>query len=209
MDRETDGPLAAFALDLRELKDSAERDSFGARPDPLGVGRSTVYAALAGKRLPSRASLRAMVNAWGPRSDPRDAAAYQRHLELRETWFKRRDQCEAELFAENRERPHASARRSVIPPPTREMEAFASRLRALFPDWGMLPEHLASSVQISATTLSAVLNGRRVPTLRTLYSITDSISDAVGMEQEEQEELKRLWRQAHQSRLRQRYGARP
>ncbi|MEV4875308.1 hypothetical protein [Streptomyces cyaneofuscatus] len=72
-------PLEAFASDLRRLRDAAPpRRTRAGRAEPFGVdhvvakygvGRSSVYAALSGRRLPSRTVLRAMVLAWDPRGE--------------------------------------------------------------------------------------------------------------------------------------------
>ncbi|MCD9901348.1 hypothetical protein LUR56_18220 [Streptomyces sp. MT29] len=72
-------PLEAFASDLRRLRDAAPpRRTRAGRAEPFGVtmfvakygvGRSSIYAALSGRRLPSRTVLRAMVLAWDPRGE--------------------------------------------------------------------------------------------------------------------------------------------
>lgn len=83
-------PLEAFASDLRRLRDSAppreyrpsipepgegKKPQSSQIPEPFGVdqvvaeygvGRSSIYAALSAKRLPSVTVLRAMVLAWAP-----------------------------------------------------------------------------------------------------------------------------------------------
>ncbi|MGY4387065.1 putative DNA-binding transcriptional regulator AlpA [Streptomyces sp. TE12347] len=83
-------PLEAFASDLRRLRDSAppreyrpsipepgegKKSQSSQIPEPFGVdqvvakygvGRSSIYAALSAKRLPSVTVLRAMVLAWAP-----------------------------------------------------------------------------------------------------------------------------------------------
>lgn len=83
-------PLEAFASDLRRLRDSAppreyrtdipepgegKKPQSSQIPEPFGVdqvvakygvGRSSVYAALSARRLPSVTVLRAMVLAWAP-----------------------------------------------------------------------------------------------------------------------------------------------
>ncbi|MFC9581546.1 hypothetical protein ACFVJ8_01620 [Streptomyces yangpuensis] len=83
-------PLEAFAADLRRLRDSAPPREYrtgvpepgeGRKPESFqmpapfgvdqvvakyGVGRSSVYAALSARRLPSVTVLRAMVLAWSP-----------------------------------------------------------------------------------------------------------------------------------------------
>ncbi|OLT19600.1 hypothetical protein BJF78_36065 [Pseudonocardia sp. CNS-139] len=62
-----DGPLAAFALELRALRDSGGPSAPTPEhiSDKENVHRTTIYAALAGKRVPSRDVLAAMVRHWG------------------------------------------------------------------------------------------------------------------------------------------------
>lgn len=72
-------PLEAFASDLRRLRDAAPPRRTGTvRAEPFGVdhvvakygvGRSSIYAALSARRLPSRTVLRAMVLAWDPQGE--------------------------------------------------------------------------------------------------------------------------------------------
>src|SRR3954451_4170916 len=60
-------PLGVFALELRSLRDRA--GSSASAIDDIaereGISRSTLYAALGGKRLPSRAVVGALARAWG------------------------------------------------------------------------------------------------------------------------------------------------
>jgi transcriptional regulator with XRE-family HTH domain len=73
-----------FALELRRLRDSAVKGknfinleqqllaqplSIDDAANKFGVSRSSIYAALSGKRLPSRPTLLAMVRAWDPRGE--------------------------------------------------------------------------------------------------------------------------------------------
>lgn len=62
-----DGPLAVFALELRALRDS--RGPTAPTPDEISdkesIHRGTIYAALQGKRVPTRDVLSAIVHAWG------------------------------------------------------------------------------------------------------------------------------------------------
>ncbi|MGY4964531.1 hypothetical protein [Streptomyces sp. 900105245] len=104
-------PLEAFAADLRRLRDSAPpRRLRKKKPGPLKngepaalapltvdqvvaeheVGRSSIYAALSGRRLPSTMLLRVMVLAW----DPKGADAIPQ-------WMDRRRQVEAALSLED------------------------------------------------------------------------------------------------------------
>jgi transcriptional regulator with XRE-family HTH domain len=60
-------PLAAFALELRALRDSKGGDSPSVDRISIdtGISRSTLYAALRGTRVPTRHVLAALVRAWG------------------------------------------------------------------------------------------------------------------------------------------------
>ncbi|MER6264684.1 hypothetical protein ABT203_34750 [Streptomyces sp900105245] len=104
-------PLEAFAADLRRLRDAAPPRRFRKkqplkRQEPAGrrvlapltvdqvvtkhgVGRSSIYAALSGRRLPSTTLLRVMVLAW----DPKGAEAIPQ-------WMDRRREVEAALSLE-------------------------------------------------------------------------------------------------------------
>ncbi len=87
-------PLEAFAADLRRLRDSAPpRRPKATGPEPLGVdhvvakhgvGRSSIYAALGARRLPSRTLLRAMVLAWDPEGEAAMARWMDRRREVEE-----------------------------------------------------------------------------------------------------------------------------
>ncbi|WP_125683649.1 helix-turn-helix transcriptional regulator [Amycolatopsis sp. WAC 04182] len=61
-----DGPLAVFALELRAMRD--RHGPTAPTPDDIatreGIHRTTVYAALSGKRVPSRDVLAAIVKQW-------------------------------------------------------------------------------------------------------------------------------------------------
>ncbi len=62
-----DGPLARFALELQRLRDKAgframRIDAIAVR---YGIARSTLYAVMAGRRMPSPPVLEALVHAWG------------------------------------------------------------------------------------------------------------------------------------------------
>jgi transcriptional regulator with XRE-family HTH domain len=85
------GPLALFALDLRKLRDQApahQQLSVDRVADLAGgkTSRASIFAALAGKRLPSRETLAAMVAAWAPDGERQLAG-----------WMERRSLCEALL----------------------------------------------------------------------------------------------------------------
>lgn len=62
-----DGPLAAFALELRALRDAMGPTA--PTPDKISskqrIHRATIYAALQGKRLPTRDVLASIVASWG------------------------------------------------------------------------------------------------------------------------------------------------
>ncbi|WP_159062012.1 hypothetical protein [Streptomyces sp. WM6368] len=105
-------PLEAFASDLRRLRDSApprqyrtgvpepgdgKKPEVTQIPEPFGVdqvvakykvGRSSVYAALSGRRLPSVTVLRAMVLAWAPADE-----------EVMRGWMNRRREVDVALAA--------------------------------------------------------------------------------------------------------------
>ncbi|MGW5720559.1 helix-turn-helix domain-containing protein [Amycolatopsis sp. NPDC003865] len=76
-----DGPLAVFAIELRALRDSCGPTA--PTPDDIAgkenIHRTTVYAALSGKRVPSRDVLAAIVKHW--RGDQPEWAAKRTALE--------------------------------------------------------------------------------------------------------------------------------
>lgn len=63
------GPVAEFAAGLRALRDQmgSAAPTIEAISEQTGVPRSTLYAALQGKRLPSREVIAALSRAWGGR----------------------------------------------------------------------------------------------------------------------------------------------
>jgi predicted DNA-binding transcriptional regulator AlpA len=101
----------AFARKLRKLHDSGlartdvkfaelEIDRIASRE---GIGRSTIYAALSGTRLPSRRTLRALVLAWDPQG-----------RKVLPDWFERLREAQLEVQEEARyDKPSASGLRRV------------------------------------------------------------------------------------------------
>jgi hypothetical protein len=97
-----DGPLARFALELRELREAAPRrwENPGTHPetgrlnnqsreidnliDHYYLTRPTVYAALAGSRMPQEHNLRAMVEGWTAHLPANEKKV------LVESWLKKR-----------------------------------------------------------------------------------------------------------------------
>jgi transcriptional regulator with XRE-family HTH domain len=127
-----DGAGARFALELRVLRDRLGADA----PDvekvarTVGVSRATVYAVLNG-RIPSRATLQAIVTAWG--GDVQE-------------WLAKRRVAEAEVERERlrrvtsrvtpaRDASHVSRRRRTVPPESARanpaVQEFAAALRYL------------------------------------------------------------------------------
>ena len=91
-----DGPLARFALKLRQLRDRAPAGRTTSVTKVVAesgkiVSRAAIYSALSGKTLPSRETLAVMVRAWASAGD----------AEL-QVWTERRSKCEIDISIANR-----------------------------------------------------------------------------------------------------------
>lgn len=113
---DTSNPIHAFALELRQLRDRVVHRPIGRHGDegkqhlPLtvdelsaryDVSRASIYSALSGQRLPSRATLLAIVRAWAP--NPEEDLAY---------WMTRRSEVEASFVSQG----HAQAGPAPVAP---------------------------------------------------------------------------------------------
>lgn len=181
-----DGPLARFALDLRALRDAAgfEAPSVDQIAARTHIPRSTLYAALRGRRLPTRPVLGALVTAWG-------GDAWE--------WLARRTVTEAEL---EKVRAPESSRTRVTPPaepkappvPVREqagderleaaMQDISARLRMLRTEAGApslrqlstkITEDPEFPGSIGPSTLSDLFGGSRVPKWPVLEAVVRAL----------------------------------
>ncbi|MEX2983717.1 helix-turn-helix domain-containing protein [Streptomyces sp. C36] len=197
-----DGPLARFALELRALRDAAgfeapTVDQIAARSH---IPRSTLYAALRGRRVPTRPILGALVTAWG--GDPVE-------------WLMKRTATEAELERERSRRrrvpvpaPRAAPAAPAVEPtplprqsgigPTRGAAPFAAELRRLrttagAPSLRQISDRIRANdalpVVVGPSTLSDVFRGRRIPRWEALRSIVWALD---GNEQEWRERWRDL-----------------
>lgn len=197
----TDGPLARFALELRALRDAAgfaapTVDQIAARSH---IPRSTLYAALRGRRVPTRPVLGALVTAWG--GDPAE-------------WLMKRTATEAELEAARHRRPVVPAPREPLPSvpaveraplpqqsgigPSRGAAGFAADLRRLRMEAGnpslrQIADRIrgndALPTTVSHSSLGDVFRGRRIPTWAVVRCIVWALD---GDEREWQERWLRL-----------------
>jgi DNA-binding XRE family transcriptional regulator len=173
-----DGPLARFALELRQLRDRAP----AGRPASVAkvvtesrkaVSRAAIYAALGGRTLPSRDTLAVMVRAWSPGGDAELPA-----------WNERRSKCEQELSLADRR----SGRAPDLAGAPREGAGqrtgvgyyrFGEEMRKYRILSGLSLGETAKRVNYSKGYLSKVENGQKPPN-STLARLLDTEFDAKG-----------------------------
>ncbi|MFD4723778.1 YDG/SRA domain-containing protein [Streptomyces seoulensis] len=167
-----DGPLASFALALREL-----REGVGGTVDAVvtrGASRTAVYAALSGSRLPSSQTLDLIVDTWT------DGAATERHR-----WHERRRAAEEAVAEQSRLRGVAAPRR------TPEEADFADQLRALWEACGRpATETVARHCEVSARTLDSYLDGRTLPTPERLDQVLIGLASVWGIDEADESPLR-------------------
>ncbi|MFD9037489.1 helix-turn-helix domain-containing protein [Streptomyces bottropensis] len=181
-------PLGGFARRLRDLQAEAiaragsgeaaseiSIDEVAVKKKPWPTTRSAIYAALNGSRLPSPYTLCAIVTAWDPRGQ--DAIA---------EWLKLRDRVEEQLI---NLRPAAatvtSGRRTGAAPPRRghareeydqeALQALVQRLKAEAAKKDLPVQAIAVRARLGRTTTSEVLNGRSVPSARTVAALAHAL----------------------------------
>jgi hypothetical protein len=119
-----DGPLAQFATELRRLRDHAATPMSpdqAATQKRVTTSRASIYAALAGTRLPSRQTLYAIVKAWAPGG-----------LDDLPQWNERRSQIEGQLVGIATDPVRDGTRPSPNPvEPTPAIRAFWTQLDEL------------------------------------------------------------------------------
>jgi AcrR family transcriptional regulator len=162
------GPLAKFALELRALRDGC--GSAAATIDDIAdrekIPRSTLYAALSGKRVPTRDVLAALVKHWNG-----DDAE----------WMARRSAAEAAMTVVRRSRPapaHPTSQHAAGPQrkSSEWVAQFAARLRELHKEVGSPSyEQLSrySDMQgsrLPKSTIHNLLNGGGMPRWATVES---------------------------------------
>ncbi|MFI9205537.1 helix-turn-helix domain-containing protein [Streptomyces sp. NPDC053048] len=181
-----DGPLPRFALELRALRDAAGFDAptvdqIAARSR---IPRSTLYAALRGRRVPTRPVLGALVRAWG--GDPAE-------------WLMKRTAVEAELEAARGARPVGTAQPPVLPAPPVATPVptvaadFAAgllqlRMEAGYPSLRQIAEKIRRNDELPAkvgvSTLSDIFRGKGTPSWGVLRGVVWALE---GNEREWQE----------------------
>ncbi|WP_188297557.1 helix-turn-helix domain-containing protein [Streptomyces sp. CBMA156] len=159
-------PLALFAEELRTLQ----------RASPLtptethrstGVPLSTVYAALAGTRLPSEPVLAALVEAW--QGD-------------RRSWITLRRETAAELRTGDAAGPGPDTDGRL---PT----DLSGHLTALAGKSGVSIRELARRAGVNASTVSRALSGETLPG----WEVLRSLATALDLDEPGREALRRLW----------------
>ncbi len=137
------GPLVTFARDLRNLQ--ARTGGSAREAEAFGASRTAVYDALAGKRLPSVATLECIVTAWGAKDEL-------------ERWRLMRLSTEEALAELARLRGEVKAKR------TEPEERFKSALNSLWVDAGMPPQNQwGTAAGLSPRTVGAYLEGKTLP----------------------------------------------
>ncbi|MFI9450764.1 hypothetical protein [Amycolatopsis sp. NPDC052450] len=191
-----DGPLAAFALDLRALRDSGgptapSPDVISAKED---VHRTTIYAALAGKRVPSRDALAAMVKHWNgdqvewtaKRSNVENALATARQLQEQQrevtvhetddsaTWgeLSRAGVTWGDLAGTGRAQPSLT---------DRDRREFAADLKLLIQASGLGYRTISKAARqfgeyMGPSTISDAVQGRRLPKLQVVLAIVKVVT---------------------------------
>lgn len=181
-------PLGVFARQLRDLQtgaiaragssDAASEisiDKVAEEKKPWPTTRSAIYAALNGSRLPSPYTLCAIVTAWDPRGQNAIAE-----------WLKVRDRVEEQLI---NLRPAAAvpARRSggtSLPrrePDRKEhdqeaLRELTQRLQTGVAMRDISLSGLAVRTRLGRTTISEALNGRSVPSARTVAALAHALN---------------------------------
>lgn len=150
-----DGPLMQFAVALRQLRDNAPADRTASVPEVVrecgnAVSKAAIFAAMSGKVLPSRLTLKVMVLAWAP----------GREQDLQD-WMVRRSQCERSLASTARRVLAASSR--AIGSADQHPGSFGPELRRLRQQRGYSLTQLGTALHYSKGYLSRVESGRRPP----------------------------------------------
>jgi hypothetical protein len=196
--RPEDGPLARFALELRALQDSAggAAKSIDQIAVQYNIHRDTLYAALRGKRIPSRPVLAALVSAWG--GDEGKWMTKRRSLEV---------EMETMRVAQTSRRPANITRKSsrvkgiaesprvkgigepkvkAEPEPSTQdadrqrIAEFAAELRELRERAGhpsLRDIGDASPGYLPASTLSDVFLGKRLPSWNTTHQLISALNE--------------------------------
>lgn len=190
-----DGPLASFALELRALRDSC--GATAPTPDDIadkeGIHRTTIYAALSGKRVPSRDVLAAIVTHWKggqvewatKRSALENALSTARQIQeqpdrpsearLRAgtgvTWD------ELERAGITWEDLSGDGQLRSRTPENVELQRFADDLRDLIQERGLSYRAIAKLSHVSTTTIANAVRGTRLPTWETLRWILETLVD--------------------------------
>jgi len=152
------GPLAQFALELRGLRDHAPAgrltsiDRVADQPGQT-TSKASIYAALAGQRLPSRETLTAMVQAWAP-SGPRDLSQW---MARRRFYEEKLHHLEPTEESDDDRRPMTASERGPA------AVALADWLTALREREGVTVRQLAKRTDMPASTVAAYLSGQSIP----------------------------------------------
>ena len=189
--RPDDGPVARFALELRALRDEAgfdapTVDSIAAKHH---IPRSTLYAALRGRRVPTRPILAALVNSWG--GDPAEwlskRASVEAELEAMRPSAARRVQSSSATKPASRPAVTSTSQQDV--PRTSAEEALANfaqalrdlRLNAGQPSLRQIASRgRYSNNWVSPSTLSEMLRGKRVPSWASTMALVEALEGDIG-----------------------------
>ncbi|MFF1322868.1 hypothetical protein ACFVZZ_26045 [Streptomyces chartreusis] len=147
-----EGPLIEFARELRALQ--TRSGGTVAETELYGASRTAVYAALAGKRLPSPETLDAIISAWGGGV----------------RWRSLRQQTEEALAEETRLRGEVQVRK------TAEEEMFRLELARVWESAGSPSRNVwGREAGLSPRTVGAYLDGKTLPTLAKFTQLIEGL----------------------------------
>ena len=194
----SDGPLARFALKLRGLRDAAgfEAPSVDQIAARTHIPRSTLFAALRGRRLPTRSVLGALVTAWGGDATEWLTRRTATEAELEELRAARPSKGRVTPTAVPKVKPALALEQApkATPPPIPEqagdgkllsaMQDMAEQLRRLRVEAGApslrqlskkIEENPAFPGIASPSTLSDLFSGKRLPKWPVLESVVRAL----------------------------------